>query len=222
MILSRRRPTSSARVALSIADVDERLVHHGLRFPAARGARAFSSIMRASRSWSRLPQLTPMRTGLSYWQATSIICANLSSCLLPAPAPDPTLPGLMRYFDSASAQSGNSRQQLVAVVMEVADERHVDAHAIELLADRRHLARRFRRIDRDPHQFRTGLRQFLDLDGRADRVGGIGVGHRLHDDGRVAADPHHATAVADQHRAGRMAGRGAVRRDAGGRSIEED
>ncbi len=68
---------------------------------------AFSSISSVSSSWSRLPQLTPMRTGLSWRHATSIIRAKLSSCLLPAPAPEPTLPGLMRNFDSACAQSGN-------------------------------------------------------------------------------------------------------------------
>ena len=63
---------------------------------------AFSSISSVSSSWSRLPQLTPMRTGLAYFAATSTICANWRSCLSPLP----TLPGLMRYFDSASAQAG--------------------------------------------------------------------------------------------------------------------
>ena len=68
----------------------------------------FSSIMRVSRSWSRLPQFTPMRTGLPYLQANSIISANCGSRLLPRP----TLPGLMRYLASASAQSGYSRSSL--------------------------------------------------------------------------------------------------------------
>ena len=36
--------------------------------------RELASISRASTDWSREPQLTPMRTGLPYLQATSIIC----------------------------------------------------------------------------------------------------------------------------------------------------
>ena len=63
---------------------------------------AFSSIMDASSSWSRLPQFTPMRTTLSWRQAASIICANWRSFLSPLP----TLPGLMRYLDSAAAMAG--------------------------------------------------------------------------------------------------------------------
>ena len=59
--------------------------------------------MRASNSGSRLPQLTPMRTGLPCSSAASIMVANWSSRF----APLPTLPGLMRYLASARAQSGN-------------------------------------------------------------------------------------------------------------------
>ena len=42
-------------------------------------------------------------------------------------SPKPTLPGLMRYFASASAQAGWSVEELVADVVEVADDRHMDA-----------------------------------------------------------------------------------------------
>ena len=50
---------------------------------AGSRACAFSSIMRASSSWSRLPQLTPMRTGLPCWHAFSIMVANCSSRFAP-------------------------------------------------------------------------------------------------------------------------------------------
>jgi len=53
---------------------------------------AFSSIIRASSSWSSEPQLTPIRTGLPWRAAISIICAKLSSRRVPRPM----LPGLMR------------------------------------------------------------------------------------------------------------------------------
>ena len=43
-------------------------------------------------------------------------------------------------------------------------------------------------IDGDPHQFRTGAGQCRDLRDGALDIGGVGVGHRLHDDRRAAAD----------------------------------
>ena len=45
----------------------------------------------------------PMRTGLPYWIANAMSCANCTSFFLPKP----TLPGLMRYLASASAQAGS-------------------------------------------------------------------------------------------------------------------
>ena len=64
MILSRPRPSSTARSAEPIADW---ISASYITLCASHGVEraAFSSIMRASRSWSRLPQFTPMRTGLS-------------------------------------------------------------------------------------------------------------------------------------------------------------
>src|SRR5260221_489031 len=98
---SASRPHSSAWRADSSA---ERITASRMTSSASSGSgrRAFSSIMRASSAGSRLPQLTPMRTGFSYFSAHSIIVANCSSRF----APLPTLPGLMRYFASARAQSG--------------------------------------------------------------------------------------------------------------------
>ena len=79
-------------------------------------------------------------------------------------------------------------QQPMAVVVEVADQRHVDAHPVELLADVRHRGGGFRRIDGDADELRSGERELLDLDRGADRVDRVGVGHRLHAHRRVAAD----------------------------------
>src|SRR5437588_592808 len=60
---------------------------------------------RVRRAWSREPQLTPMRTGLSLRTATSIMARKLSSSLRPMEQ----LPGLMRYLARARAQSGGWR-----------------------------------------------------------------------------------------------------------------
>ena len=64
--------------------------------------RLLASISSAMISWSSEPQFTPMRTALSYLAAISIIWPNCLSFFSPLP----TLPGLMRYLDSASAQAG--------------------------------------------------------------------------------------------------------------------
>ncbi len=107
-------------------------------------------------------------------------------------------------------------QQQVAVVVEVADQRHIDFHAVELGADRRYGRCCFRRVHGDAHDLGAGTRQLLDLDRGADRIGGIGIGHRLDDDGCIAADPHLARAVRDQDLAAGAAGHRA-RRNGGGR-----
>ncbi len=62
----------------------------------------FSSIRRVSSDWSSEPQLTPMRTGLLFAMATSIMVRKLSSSFLPIE----TLPGLMRYLASVCAHAG--------------------------------------------------------------------------------------------------------------------
>ena len=82
-----------------------------------------------------------------------------------------------------------------------------DPSAPDAVADMRHGGGSFVAIDGDAHEFRAGERQRHHLArGRLD-VGGVGVGHRLHDDRRACADKH----VADAH-----ADRGAARRRAKG------
>ena len=118
-----------------------------------------------------------MRTGLSCSSATVTIVRKFSSRRLP-----PTFPGLMRYLSSARAQAGILREQQVAVVVKVADDRHVDAAVRQARDDFRN--RRCRRlvVHGDAHQLRPGPRERRDLIRGADRVGGVRVRHRLHDD----------------------------------------
>ena len=72
------------------------------------GEAVFSSISLVSSSWSSDPQLAPIRTGLSFLLAISMMSANCVSRLFLKP----TLPGLMRYLSSASAQAGYSASSL--------------------------------------------------------------------------------------------------------------
>ena len=96
----------------------------------------------------------------------------------------------MRYFASACAHSGKLGEQTVAVVVKIADQRHVAAHVIQHLADARHLRGGLGSVHGDAHQFGTGLGQFIHLTRSALRIGGVGVGHGLHHDGRIATDDH--------------------------------
>ena len=100
MIRSCGSPTSSARAAerIPLSIIASRYTS---RASSGSARRAFASIIAVSRSWSSEPQFTPMRTGLSLARATSTIVLKFSSRRLL-----PTLPGLMRYLASTSAQRG--------------------------------------------------------------------------------------------------------------------
>src|SRR5207302_1187041 len=79
-------------------------------------------------------------------------------------------------------------QELMAVEVEVADQRHADTGAIETLANRRHRRRSLAGVDREAHELRPRARERLHLPDRALDVRGVGIGHRLYDDRRAAAD----------------------------------
>ncbi len=106
-------------------------------------------------------------------------------------------------------------EKLMADVMEIADEWDRDAQLVELLADVRHGGGGLVPVDGDAHELRAGSRQRRHLRDRQVDVGGVRVGHRLHDDRRPAAERHRALSGADRHRAG-VSPRGGLRRDGGG------
>jgi hypothetical protein len=103
MICSGARPISSARRADSSADT---MIARYMICCGGCGSdeRAFSSISSVRSSWSRLPQLTPIRTALS-WRAGRLDHLRELAIVLVALA---DVAGLMRYFESASAQAGKS------------------------------------------------------------------------------------------------------------------
>ena len=67
-------------------------------------------------------------------------------------------------------------------------------------------------VDGDAHDLRAGAMQRRDLRDRLVDIGGVGVGHRLHDDRRAAADDHAADVDADRcaarERRGKISGHG--------------
>ena len=68
-------------------------------------------------------------------------------------------------------------QQAVAVVMEIANQRHIDIHAIEMLPDLGDRCGCFRRVDGNADQFGSGTRKFSALDRRFQYINRVGVGH---------------------------------------------
>ena len=99
----------------------------------------------------------------------------------------PTLSGIDTVLRQGAGALGIFLEQLMSVVMEVANDRNVDALLVELLDDGCDGGSSLFVVDRDPNQFRarTGQRRNL-LDGRGN-VRGIRVRHGLHHNRCIAA-----------------------------------
>ena len=83
-------------------------------------------------------------------------------------------------------------QQQVAVVVEVAHDRHLDAEHPHRLDDFRHRDRRFIVIHRDAHQLAAGFGQSHHLIHGGLHVRRIGVRHGLHHNRVPSTNPHAA------------------------------
>ena len=92
--------------------------------------------------------------------------------------------GVDPVFGQRLGASRVVRQQAVSVVVKVADQRHIDAHAIELLTDVGHGLGSLWRIDGDSNHFGASNGKLFDLNGRTNRVDRVGIGHRLNPDWR--------------------------------------
>ena len=88
-------------------------------------------------------------------------------------------------------------QQFVAVEVEITDQRNRDPALGEAVADVRYRCGGLLGVDRDAHDLGAGTCERTHLrDGGID-VRGVGVGHRLHDDRRIATDLHAADETLD-------------------------
>jgi hypothetical protein len=81
-----------------------------------------------------------------------------------------------------------ARQELVAVVVKVADERSRDPGVEHPALDFRDGQRRFRDIDGDAHHLGSSLGELDALLRRALSIGRVGHRHRLDNHRRAAAD----------------------------------
>ena len=106
--------------------------------------------------------------------------------------------GIDAVFVERAGAIGILGEQHVAVVMEIADDGRVAARIEQALLDFRHRGGRFRNVYGDADEFRARLREFQALLRGGGDVRGVGVGHRLDDDGRAAADLDLADLDADR------------------------
>ncbi len=101
-------------------------------------------------------------------------------------------------------------QQLVADIMKIADQRHLDAALGQLVADMRHRGSGFIPIHGDADDFRTGPGQGCHLPDGGLNIRRVGIGHGLHDNRRGLAIEDPADLNAPDHDAGcAVAGHGA-------------
>ena len=103
---------------------------------------------------------------------------------------------------------GGSRligQQLMPVVVEIADQRHLHTHHGEAITDSRNRSRSLGIVDRQAHQFGTAAGKLGDLSCAGDHIRRVGIGHRLHDHRCSTADQDRTNADTDavtpRHRA---------------------
>ena len=176
---------------------DERLVHHLARVPRLVAL----GVLVHQAGEQVLVQAAPVHADANGFVVPGRDFHHLAKLAVAFVAPA-HVAGVDAVFGQRLGAGRMVAQQTVAVVVKVADQRHVNAHAVELLPDVRHGLGGFVVVDGDAHQLRARQRQLFDLNGGADGVGGVGVGHRLHAHRRAAAHRHALVAPDHLARAG--------------------
>ena len=105
---------------------------------------------------------------------------------------EPDVAGVDAVLVERLGACGVFGEQLVADVMEIADQRDFDAALQQTVADVRHGGGGLVAVDGDAHEFGARAGQRGHLPRRRLDVGGVSVCHRLHGDGRAAADSDRA------------------------------
>ena len=107
-------------------------------------------------------------------------------------ATDPYVAGIDTVLGEIASALGILSEQLVTVIVEVADDGHAHTLLVEFLDNVRHCCRRFIVVDRDPHKLGASTSQCGHLlDGRS-HIGRVRVGHRLHHNWCIGAHSHSA------------------------------
>src|ERR1019366_8635470 len=105
-------------------------------------------------------------------------------------AADIAVAGVDAVLGERAGAFGILLQEDVTVVVEVADDGHAHAETLERVHDPGNGGGGLLCVHGDPNEFGAGARQRHHLVHRGGRVGGVGVGHGLHDDRMIAANLH--------------------------------
>ncbi|ENN84185.1 hypothetical protein RHSP_77665 [Rhizobium freirei PRF 81] len=171
---------------------DQRRLHDRLaRHLPGRQRRAFGGVLVHQRGQEILIERTPVDADAHRLVVADRHLDNFGE-LLVLLVLEADIAGIDAVFRQRFGAGRMIGQQLVADIVEVADQRHVHAETEQPLANLRHGGGAFIAIDGDAHEFRTGFVKGRHLrHGRID-IGRIGIGHGLHDHGGTAADDHAA------------------------------
>jgi len=112
---------------------------------------------------------------------------------------EPDIARIDPIFGQRLGAPGMVGEQFVADIVKIPDQRHIDPQSVEPLPDLWHGGRRLVPVHGDSNDLRPGLGQGRYLRHRGVHIRGIGVGHRLHDDRRAAADRHISDHDAARH-----------------------
>ena len=155
--LRRARPTGDA-------GLHDGLMHDRARIHRLRRPGILVHQPRQQRLVERAP-IDADADRLANGMAVSIIIDEIAVLLLA----ESDIAGIDAVFGQRLGACRMIAQQRMAVIVEVADERHVDAHAVE--RDRGYAARRRppRPVDGDAHELRAGAGQLGDLLRRSPR-----------------------------------------------------
>ena len=200
MMRARGRPISSARAAERSA---ERTIASRVTARASSGA-ALARVLVHETGQQLLVERTPVGADAHRLAVADRDLDDLAE-LQVALVLEADIAGIDAVFVERFGAGRMIAEQLVADIVEVADQRRRDAHGAEPVADMRHGRGGLVAVDGQAHQFGARPRQRRDLAGGRLDVGGVGVGHRLDDDRRAAADHHRRVALADANADGRAA-----------------
>ena len=162
---------------------DERIAHHRISVARRRGLRIDIHHAREQRGIEAAPvdadphRLVVANGVFDHHGELRIALAALAD-----------VAGIDPVFGECAGAFRKFGQQLVAVEMKIANQRNGASLLVERGADRRHGGGSLRRVDGDAHDLRARLGECAHLRHGGGNVYGIGVGHRLHDDRRTAAD----------------------------------
>ena len=179
-----------------------RLAHHGAR----RARRNFPRVVVHKGSQQLLIERAPIGADPHRLAVLDSRLDDEAELLVPL-VPKTDIAGVYSIFVERLGAGGMIVEQLMADIMEIADQRDVAAHFRKTVANMRHGRGGLIAVDGDPHEFGARIGERRDLGRRPFDIGRIRVGHRLDGDRRAATGEDRRIAGANAHANGAASGR---------------